>query len=72
MGEFQSWLVETKFPDQKQIEIEGARLAARATSSTETRFDGEQAREQLASQQRAEGEAPREARKPATTHPATL
>ena len=48
MGDFQSGLVETKFPDQKKIEIEGSRLAARATSSTETRFDGEQAREQFA------------------------
>ena len=39
MGDFQSGLVETKFPDQQKIEIEGSRLAARATSSTETCFD---------------------------------
>jgi hypothetical protein len=48
MGDFQSGLVETKFPDQQKIEIESSRLAARATSSTETCFDGEQPREQLA------------------------
>ena len=48
MGNLQSGLVDSKFPDQQKIKIKGSRLTARATSSTETRFDGEQAREQFA------------------------